>query len=906
MADGNLVFNTKLDSSGFEQGAKKLSSKVIGLKNKIHDTETEIKSLTQELEKMAKMPIKSDAAKNLEKEIDKAKGKLSSLYAEADNIGNTRQQELTDLGLGTENLDDILSRDSAWQKVQTQIGTAEEKLKSYENELRQVLAAEEGISGKDTAEYQQKQERLESLSGELEVYNAKLRETEQAESGAASQTKNVSNVTEEYQKTLKAAKSGLESFSKNVKSVYSKMTGVITRAFKRVFVSGIVLAGMRSILSNIKDGLGDIARINPAVNANLSQLTSSFEYMKNSIAAAFTPLISVVTPILTKFMDVVTRVIDKVAQMIAVLSGSKTYTKAVKQQVDYAASLDSSTKSTKANTKAIEENQKSLAGFDELNVLQDNSSSDNSDTEVAAAPIFETAEVALDGLKSKVKGLFSKLYENSGFSTFVSKVQGGMDKVDWSSIHNNISNIVSKSKPLVKSALSQAQRVGVSAMGALGSAVGMVITVSGKGVQTLTGGISRFLNKYGPKVEYFINTIGNNLSKGFNNVSKICDNLGTIIGNSIDRVRPIMEESIADFLGGFTEFYGSIGEIISGAFAVGTESLNEWLENDGAVIGEFFDNLQLVAADVMSTLGMIFGGIGSTLSEWWNKDGERVFKGVCDAFNNVKTTLMNVFNKWIKPIWDAVVAIVQDAWQNCLQPIFAKLLEFFGKVGECISTVWNNFLSPVVNWIVTILGPVIKEVFGAVKTVLHNVFSTIKNVFSDIFDALGGLIDFITGVFSGDWEKAWNGIVNFFRGIVNIIIDLVNGLWSGIYTAIAAIGNAIGGIVSSIGDLLGKDWGWNIPTDPPLIPRLATGTVVPASFGEFLAVLGDNKREPEVVSPLSTMKQALTEALSEYGSVGNKDIHLTLMLDRRAVFDEMVSLNGDYIKSHGYSAFAKG
>jgi hypothetical protein len=54
-------------------------------------------------------------------------------------------------------------------------------------------------------------------------------------------------------------------------------------------------------------------------------------------------------------------------------------------------------------------------------------------------------------------------------------------------------------------------------------------------------------------------------------------------------------------------------------------------------------------------------------------------------------------------------------------------------------------------------------------------------------------------------------------------------------------------------------------------PKFATGTVVPANYGEFLGVLGDNKRETEVVSPLSTMKQAMLEALAERGG-GNKDI----------------------------------
>ena len=67
---------------------------------------------------------------------------------------------------------------------------------------------------------------------------------------------------------------------------------------------------------------------------------------------------------------------------------------------------------------------------------------------------------------------------------------------------------------------------------------------------------------------------------------------------------------------------------------------------------------------------------------------------------------------------------------------------------------------------------------------------------------------------------------------------------------------------------------------PYKMPRLATGTVVPPRAGEFAAILGDNKRETEVVSPLSTMKQALKEALSESGfGAGERDINIELILD---------------------------
>ena len=75
------------------------------------------------------------------------------------------------------------------------------------------------------------------------------------------------------------------------------------------------------------------------------------------------------------------------------------------------------------------------------------------------------------------------------------------------------------------------------------------------------------------------------------------------------------------------------------------------------------------------------------------------------------------------------------------------------------------------------------------------------------------------------------------------------------------------------------------------LPRLASGTVVPPRAGEFAAILGDNKRETEVVSPISTMKQALKEALGDFGGIGGGDIHLTVNLEGKAIYDTVVKRN---------------
>lgn len=87
----------------------------------------------------------------------------------------------------------------------------------------------------------------------------------------------------------------------------------------------------------------------------------------------------------------------------------------------------------------------------------------------------------------------------------------------------------------------------------------------------------------------------------------------------------------------------------------------------------------------------------------------------------------------------------------------------------------------------------------------------------------------------------------------------------------------------------GQHFGFNVSSMK--LPRLATGTVVPRQAGEFAAILGDNNREAEVVSPLSTIKQALLEALKEAGAGLGGDIQLMINLDGKVVYENVVKRN---------------
>ncbi len=599
------------------------------------------------------------------------------------------------------------------------------------------------------------------------------------------------------------------------------------------------------------------------------------------------PILQVATNIVQKLSSAIAKLTEYAKGAINALSklfnwGGDDTANSISAAASSAENLSSEAESSSESLENVaassEKAKNSVAGFDKLNVItkSDSGGSDTSASSTSASNGTSVANTVVKDTNSGVSGAFKNLYEKSGFKGFVDNVQKGINKVDWSAIGKNCESIFKNSVPIAQNYLTQVQKVGKSAFGAVGSFVGGVVQVSGKRLQTLTGGVAKWLDKDKNKINGFITTIGDNFSKGYDNLSTFFEKSFDVIGQSVDRVRPQMEDAISNMLSGFTDFGGAVGTIFSEGFSLATESLVKWIDNDGATIGEFFDNIQLQMADVINFVGGVFSDIGNFLLGWWDGEGgSEIFQNVCDMFLNIGTTLMNVYNDWIMPAWNFIVGVFQSAWTDCLKPIFEQLWTVFGKVCDCIATIWNNWLSPLVNFISDTLGPVFNTVLRNIQSIFETVFRVIGDVVGGILKSFGGLIDFITGVFSGNWEKAWNGIKDFFGGIwdgiwgiikgfINLIIDGINLLWTGIYTVVAAIVNTIGGIADVIGSIFGQEWGWSMPNEPVLIPHLATGGLVKAPT---LAVVGDNaganSGNPEVIAPLSKLQGMINTSNGE-------------------------------------------
>lgn len=371
---------------------------------------------------------------------------------------------------------------------------------------------------------------------------------------------------------------------------------------------------------------------------------------------------------------------------------------------------------------------------------------------------------------------------------------------------------------------------------------------------------------------------------------------GTVSPNDMFEVAPI-ESKIAGLADKIKSIINPIKESVQNWFAnVNFDPLIDSFEKLKTAIEPLTDNigdgLLWLLENVLEPLGSFV--IEDALPAFFNLLASAV-EACNKAFEVISPYLSEIWNEVFAPfaafLGETFVEILNDVSQ-----FFSDMGDMFVEKSEEIGTIFE-FLKNVLS-IASIKWKVCIQLMSGQ---LQPFLTMVKNIISHVIDILSGLINFVTGVFTGNWKQAWEGVKNVFKGILNVIIDIAEGSINRIIGALNAISFDIPDFVPGIG---GKHIGFSIT--PVSLPRLASGTVVPRQSREFAAILGDNNRETEVVSPLSTMKQAMIEALQEsgIGSQSNNGEYVVVYINESELLRAVKKGNDSFIGRTGRSAFS--
>ena len=156
---------------------------------------------------------------------------------------------------------------------------------------------------------------------------------------------------------------------------------------------------------------------------------------------------------------------------------------------------------------------------------------------------------------------------------------------------------------------------------------------------------------------------------------------------------------------------------------------------------------------------------------------------------------------------------------GALSPTFASIKGHIQSLVEKFQTFWA-VVGPIAAKIGHVLGTVITAAVGGMIGQIAAGIDTFLSVIDGIMTALQGVIDFVTGVFSQDWDLAWQGVSEIFTGVFDGLVAILKGSINGIIGAINGFLGGLNGItipewVPAVG---GKTF------SIPLIPALARGT----------------------------------------------------------------------------------
>ncbi len=438
------------------------------------------------------------------------------------------------------------------------------------------------------------------------------------------------------------------------------------------------------------------------------------------------------------------------------------------------------------------------------------------------------------------------------------------------------------------------------------------------------GKLKGFLEQVKAKLIEISNVTGfsglwNDFLIGVNNCKLGVENLFAAFSGAISANAPNFESLKTSLSDTFLLLSQTVTTIWGDMWLSLTNGFSSFTEENGPAIEEFFTNTTETVTNAFTFISDAYSEMLTSLSSWWDADGKTIFEGMIEMFKDVGAWLLEIYNKYIDPVIDTAEEACKELWDEQLKPLWDDLLEMFSSLGRCILALWE-VLKPVVDYVIREVGPAFESVFGDIVWFVRDAVGIIADNIRGAVNSFKHILDFLTAVFQGDWDAAWEAIVagfkdswnslkNTAKGVVNAIIDIVNALWQALYANIRSVVNSLGTLVEGIGKLLGKDdWGFSMPAQPPKIPRLASGGYVAANTPQ-LAVIGDNKHEGEIVAPESKIAEAVAKGFAtvmsklqgQAGQQNDRPMYVTIKLGEENFWEGFVEYHNSIVKRTGDS-----
>lgn len=408
----------------------------------------------------------------------------------------------------------------------------------------------------------------------------------------------------------------------------------------------------------------------------------------------------------------------------------------------------------------------------------------------------------LDAIISKVKelaGLFKKgFFEGLGdYKPRIEEI-----KKDIMSIGRTLKEIFTDPE-VVSSANKFANQLAYSLGQITGSIASIGITIA----QNLVGGMEKYLTQNTERIKQYIISmfdIGTEISAIIGNFSVAFADIFSVFGGDT------AQQIAGNLIGIFVEvqmlvyeysakLYRDILNMITKPIIDNKDKIKEALQGTLQAIEPFTSGLLKAVQKVRDAV-----------TEIYDEHLKPFFDSIANGLSEIFGKLLDGYNTYIVPVLQGLGDRFKEIMEGPFGETVDKVKDFIGKLIDAVKLFWENVLVPFFSWIAENIIPILAPIIQFIGEKVINKISTIIKIIGDIAEALGGIIDFIVGVFTGDWEKAWEGIKSVFSGIWNAIKDIISGKWENIKSlvqnGITFVTNVISAAWNGIKSLTSTVW----------------------------------------------------------------------------------------------------
>lgn len=655
------------------------------------------------------------------------------------------------------------------------INTYEAQIKRLKNELADL--ANQGYTQHDP-EYDAIARELQEVTYAKRNYEKELRSSIKAENDSNASTKNtaagfktlkgvladVSKIFSTIGNGAKKAAKGIKFFVNGCRTLVKGLAAPIAtlKKFKNALLGvqkqsgrkfgvpqmigmSILYSTVFGMISEIKqaiaDGTNNLVQYSSEYNKSISSIVSALLYLKNAWAAAFAPIVNVVGPYIQSFINMIASALNAVGKFMAALTGKGFVVQAKKVFQDYGASLDKTSGGLDDANKSAKELQRTILGFDELNVLNaPNNDSGNSGSGGG------------DGIELSPSDMFETVPVTGAVANFAKRLREAFLKEDWEGLGDLIAEGLNKGLRKIYDAINW-------------NNVGSQITKFADG---FTRTFNRVIENRG-----LWDTLGRTIGTGINTAVKTAN---LFIGDGGINFKAIGTGISTGLRGAINEIpWTELGNLLGNWFMVPWKILNGFVtdmsrKNDLGLTG-------------WAELGK---GLGRALKGVFEKiDFDTIADTFVKGFNGIFEVLKN-FNAE-KP-FEGLGKKISDGLNKIIRGIDP------GEAGKAIS----DFVTGVLGVLVDVAEQTDWEMFGRkLGELLSNIdWKTILGqVFTIISEVLGGLIEGLSQTTGGKVALFMAGLAVAFKGAS--VLASIGEFVGKVKTGYGALGSIFGKTASS-------------------------------------------------------------------------------------------------------------